>query len=112
VITQATLSIPWKVFESVACEVHCWKTMEVFTMPKKSTLAGADLQLPLPSPARALDRVSTQRARAIMNVKRMRPGMVYEADASYGGKWIAVWAGVNPKSRSENVWDILYQQAS
>lgn len=81
-------------------------------MPKKSTLAGGDLQLSLPSPARALDRVPTQTAQAIMNVKRMRPGLVYEANASYGGKWIAVWAGVNPKRRSEYVWDILYQQAS
>jgi hypothetical protein len=25
---------------------------------------------------------------------------------------IAVYVGINPKKRSENVWDILYQQAS
>ena len=97
------------------CNQLMKKLPEFFTMPKKSTLAVADLQhpsLPFPAPARAIDRVPTQRARAIMNVKRMRPGLVYEADTSYGGKWIAVWAGVNPKRRNENVWDILYQLAS
>ncbi|MBD2115262.1 MULTISPECIES: hypothetical protein [Cyanophyceae] len=80
-------------------------------MPKNSMPSGEDLQLPLRYPI-PLDRVSTRAAREVFCVKRMRPGLVYERSASYGGKWIAQWAGVNPKKRNENVWDIFYQQAS
>ncbi len=80
-------------------------------MPKNSMPNEGDLQRPLNFPIR-LDRVSTSEAREFVGVKRMRPGLVYERPTSYGGRLIAVYVGINPKKRSENVWDILYQQAS
>lgn len=64
------------------------------------------------TPMTPTDRVPARKARDWFGVKRMRVGLVYERPSSYGGKWIAVCVGVNPEKRSENLWDILYQQAS
>jgi hypothetical protein len=81
-------------------------------MPKKSMPSDDGMQQGSINFPIRIDRVPTRTARGVFCVKRMRPGLVYEQPTSYGGKWIAVWAGVNPKKRNENVWDLLYQQAS
>jgi hypothetical protein len=79
--------------------------------PKKTTITYT-YQLNSDALTMPTDRVPASKARDWFGVKRLRPGMVYERPTPYGGKWIAVCVGINPKRRNENLWDVLYQQAS